>query len=301
MKIFLTGGTGFIGSALSAYLEAEGHQLTILTRRQKTAPAQSKRRYVIGDPQQTGEWQGQISGHEVVINLAGASIFRRWTAANRKVIRESRLLSTANVVSPLLTDKGHCKLLLSASAVGYYGLGTRGPLPEGSQPGSDFLADLALYWEKEAQRAAQAGIRVACCRFGVVLGAKGGALAQMLPAFRLGLGSPLGSGKQPFPWIHIDDLCRAMLHIIEHPEHSGPFNFVAPRIPTNREFSKCLGRALHRPVWLPAVPSFVLRLALGEMANIVLDGQNAPPEKLLQSGFRFLYEDCESALRAIVD
>lgn len=300
MNIFLTGGTGFIGRALSAFLEADGHQLTILTRRQKTSPAGSRRRYVTGDPQKAGDWQGELGSHEVIINLVGASIFRRWTEANRKIIRDSRLLSTANVVAPLLTDKGRCRLLLNASAVGYYGLGTRGPLHEESPPGTDFLADLAMRWEKAAQRGAEAGIRVACCRFGVVLGAQGGALAQMLPAFRLGLGSPLGSGKQPFPWIHIDDLCRAMLHIIDHPELAGPFNFVTPQIPTNREFSKTLGQALHRPVWLPAVPSFVLRLALGEMANMVLDGQQALPERLLANGFRFQYESCESALRAIV-
>lgn len=299
MKIFLTGGTGFIGNTLSSFLEAAGHELTILTRQNRKAAEGGRRRYLTGNPQKEGDWQRHISSHDVLINLAGASIFCRWTEANKKKILDSRLLSTTNLVAPLLNDKGSCKLLINASAVGYYGLGTKESLHENAPPGKDFLANVACRWEEAALGAETVGIRVARCRFGVVLGAGDGALAKMLPAFRLSVGSPLGEGDQPFPWIHVDDLCSAMLHIINN-NLDGAFNFVAPQIPTNREFSKCLGRALHRPVLLPAIPAFVLRLVLGEMASVVTDGQKAPPNRLLESKFNFRYEDCNTALGAII-
>jgi uncharacterized protein (TIGR01777 family) len=296
MKIFITGGTGFVGRSLCGLLEKNDHQLTVLTRHAGKRAGGSGRTYLVGDPLQPGDWQKELASHQVIINLAGASIFCRWTAANKKRISDSRILTTRNLVAPLLEDKGVCSLLVSASGVGYYGIEDSGELSEDHLAGHDFFGNLARRWEEEAVRAESAKIRVARCRFGVVIGPGGGAMSKMLPAFRLGLGSPLGEGNQWFPWIHRDDLCRAILHIINNDQLSGPFNFVAPQIPTNREFSKCLGRILHRPVWLPAIPAFFLRLILGEMANVVLSGQQAVPRRLLESGFQFRHETCESAL-----
>jgi len=299
MKIFITGGTGFVGSRLCEFLEEKDHQLTVLTRNAGKGVKDSGRTYLVGDPLHSGDWQEELASHHVIINLAGASIFCRWTAANKKRIWDSRILTTRNLVSPLLLDKGVCRLLVSASGIGYYGIEDRGVLPEDHPPGHDFFGNLARRWEEEAVRTESANVRVARCRFGVVIGSGGGAMSKMLPAFRLGLGSPLGDGNQRFPWIHRDDLCRAILHIINNDQLSGPFNFVAPQIPTNREFSKCLGRVLHRPVWLPSIPAFFLRLILGEMANVVLFGQHAVPRRLLESGFQFRHETCESALGAL--
>jgi uncharacterized protein (TIGR01777 family) len=232
-----------------------------------------------------------------VINLAGASIFTRWTEEAKKAIRESRMLTTRRLVEAL--QGGKVKTFFSTSAIGYYGFHGDETLSEEASPGGDFLALLAKDWEAEAKEAEKKGSRVVLTRFGIVLGEKGGALGQMIPLFNKYLGGPLGSGKQWFSWIHIEDLVRAYLFLLEHPEISGPVNFTAPNPVRNKELSQWLGRILGRPAFLPA-PGFMLRLVLGEFGSILLEGQKVIPQKLLQAGFQFQYPEIAPALRQIV-
>lgn len=301
MHIFITGGTGFIGHALQRHLLAAGHTLTILSRNPHTPESDRHIHYVTADPAEAGGWELLLPDHDAVINLAGASIFRPWTTSNKKKIVNSRIRTTAQIADTLIRKPGRCKVLLNASAVGYYGFEDKGDIiREEHPPGEDFLAEVAKHWEAEAMRAEEAGVRVVRCRFAVTLGVGGGALAQMLPVFRLGLGSAIGSGKQPFPWIHLDDLCRALLFLLEHEELDGPFNLAAPQPVTNYEFSAALSRALNRPLWLPALPHGLLTLILGEMATMVLHGQKVVPARLLDNGFHFSYPEIQAALSAIV-
>ena len=301
MRIFITGGTGFIGRALRRHLLAAGHSLTLISRQPHPAGKEKGITYLVGDPAVPGSWQEELASHDAVINLAGASIFRLWTSSNQIKIVNSRLHTTANIADALIKQPGQCKALINASAVGYYGFEDKGDtITEDHARGEDFLAELAERWEEEAARAATAGIRVARCRFAVVLGPGGGALQQMLPAFRLGLGSALGTGHQPFPWIHIEDLCRGILFLLEHEKLDGPFNFAAPQAVTNYEFSAELSRVLSRPIWLPALPTSLLTLILGEMATLVLHGQKVMPARLLNSGFHFSYPEIRGALTAIL-
>lgn len=301
MHICITGGTGFIGRALQRHLVTAGHNLTIISRTPHPAAPDHTVTYLIADPAAAGGWQRKLADHDAVINLAGSSIFHPWTTHNQRKMVESRLHTTSNIADALIKRPGRCKVLISASAVGYYGFEDKGDIIlEDHPPGDHFLAELAKRWEDEAIRAEKAGVRVARCRFAVVLGLGGGALTTMLPAFRLALGSALGTGKQPFPWIQLDDLCRAILFILENENLNGPFNFAAPQSLTNHQFSEELSRALNRPMWLPNLPTWLLTLVLGEMATLVLHGQNVAPARLLESGFHFSYPDIQPALAAIL-
>jgi hypothetical protein len=295
MKIFMTGGTGFVGKTLAPALVRLSHEVSILTRAGKGAS--SGVFWVEGDPTQKGRWQDAVREHEAVINLAGASIFTRWTEGAKEAIRESRMLTTRRLVEAL--QGGKVKTFFSTSAIGYYGFHGDETLSEEASPGGDFLALLAKDWEAEAKEAEKKGCRVVLTRFGIVLGEKGGALGQMIPLFNKYLGGPLGSGKQWFSWIHIEDLVRAYLFLLEHPEISGPVNFTAPNPVRNKELSQWLGRILGRPAFLPA-PGFMLRLVLGEFGSILLEGQKVIPQKLLQAGFQFQYPEIAPALRQIV-
>jgi uncharacterized protein (TIGR01777 family) len=295
MKIFITGGTGFVGKTLAPALVRAGKEVTILSRSGKGELSGVS--WVEGDPTQRGGWQETVKGHEVVINLAGASIFTRWTAEAKKTLRESRMLTTRHIVEAMEGGKG--KTLLSTSAIGYYGFQGDEALTEESPPGGDFLAILARDWEAEAKKAEKKGCRVVISRFGIVLGEKGGALGQMIPLFEKFVGGPLGSGKQFFSWIHIQDLSRAFLFLLEHPEISGPVNFTAPNPVRNKELAQALGRVMGRPAFLPA-PGFMLRLILGEFGSILLEGQRVLPQKLLQAGFQFQYPEIEEALRQVI-
>ncbi|HYB19839.1 MAG TPA: TIGR01777 family oxidoreductase, partial [Thermodesulfobacteriota bacterium] len=272
MKVFITGGTGFVGKNLAPALLQGGHEVTILTRSGKGGiPGVS---LVVGDPTQKGEWQAAVRDHETVINLAGASIFTRWNDKAKKMIRESRLLTTHNLVEAL--DGAMGKHFFSTSAVGYYGFHGDEVLTEESPPGGDFLAQLAQDWEKGAKEAEKKGCRVVLTRFGIILGEKGGALGQMIPLFQKYVGGPLGGGNQWFSWIHIEDLTRAFLFLLEHPEISGPLNFTAPNPVRNRKLAKAIGKAMGRPSFLPA-PGFMLKLILGEFGSILLEGQKVIP------------------------
>ncbi|MCX5852694.1 MAG: TIGR01777 family oxidoreductase [Deltaproteobacteria bacterium] len=303
MNIFITGGTGFVGTTLSASLAARGHRVTILTRpgeRKDIHATETGISYFTGDPTVEGPWQEEASRHEVFINLAGTNIFTRWNEQSKRLIRESRIYTTNNLVAAIGRRKGAHSVLFSTSAVGYYGFNDDEILNESSPAGNDFLASLAVEWERTAERAAESGARVVACRFGIVLGRGGGALRQMLPLAHLGLASPLGSGNQWFSWIHEGDLVRIYQHLLAHSEIHGAVNFTSPKPVRNGEYTKILTRVLGRPSFLPPVPAFALRLILGEFGSVLLKGQRVHPEKLLKSGFIFSFPLIEDTLRDLV-
>jgi uncharacterized protein (TIGR01777 family) len=295
MKIFMTGGSGFVGSYLSRDLASRGHEVTILTRRQLTAPlAQSRIRYVVGNPTQEGDWLAEVPEHDWIINLAGASIFTRWTRGHKVEIHDSRIFTTRNLVTALAAGDRR-QLLCSTSAVGYYGARGEEPLIEESGPGADFLVQLTQEWEAEALKARDLGIRVVITRFGIIMGRDGGALGQMVPMFKIFLGGNLGSGEQWFSWMHQEDQFRAFVFIQEHPEISGPVNLTSPHPVRNRELTRALGQVLHRPTFMTA-PSFMLRLVLGEFGETLLSGQRVLPRRLEEMGFTFNFPTIQEAL-----
>jgi uncharacterized protein (TIGR01777 family) len=301
MKIFMTGGTGFVGTTLTKRLTQEGHEVTILTRSlPEDSPLPKGASYLEGDPTEPGAWQKSVAEHEVIVNLAGASIFRRWSDTAKEIIRDSRILTTQNLVEAISAGKGKETLLLSTSAIGYYGSDEDEELVEESPPGEDFLASLAQEWEAEALKSEAYGARVALLRFGIVLGKNGGALRQMIPIFSLCLGSPLGSGEQWFSWIHEEDLANIHLHLIGQKDVSGPINCTTPNPVRNVELTKALGEALGKPTFLPAVPGFVLRLIMGEFGSVLLEGQRVLPKKLLDTGFQFKFPEIKKALKNLL-
>jgi uncharacterized protein len=298
MKFFMTGGTGFVGSYLSKQLAQRGHEITILTRSSRPRPDSDPAiTFVQGDPTEPGPWMQILTEHDVVINLAGASIFVRWTEENKKIIRNSRVLTTRHIVEALAaTPARQTKLLLSTSAIGCYGDRGDEELTENSPPGQDFLGQLAQEWESEALKAQDLGVRVAITRFGIVLGRGGGILEKLVPLFKAFLGGPVGSGRQWFSWIDQSDQLRAFLFVLEHPSLQGPINFTSPQPVRNAELAKALGKVLNRPSWVPA-PAFMVKMAMGEFAEVVLGGQKVLPTKLLAAGFAFEYPTIEAALR----
>lgn len=301
MKIVLAGGTGFIGAALTDALIARGDAVVLLARDAAAANARwgAKISVASWDGRNAGEWTVALDGADAVVNLSGESVAGgRWTPARKLTLIKSRVETTRALVAAISQAPKRPRILLNASAVGYYGGDPAGDSPEGAPQGRDFLASLCGQWEREAAAAEPLGLRVATMRFGVVLEKDGGALAKMLPPFKLFVGGPLGAGTQAFPWIHRDDAVGGILFLLDH-EVSGPANFVAPELLDNRAFSAALGRALRRPSFAPA-PAFVLRLALGEMADMLLTGQRAVPKKLVEAGYKFKYPTADAALGAIL-
>jgi uncharacterized protein (TIGR01777 family) len=299
MNIFLTGGTGFVGTFLSQELALKGHDLTILTRKeQHPTPFHSRIRFLTGNPTKEGPWTAQVPEHDWVINLAGAAINTKWTDEAKRILYESRVLTTKNLVAALAAGDRR-QLFCSTSAPGYYGPRGEEELTEESAPGQDFLAKLAQDWEAEALKAQELGIRTVITRFGVVMGTGGGLLEQLVPMFRSFVGGPVGSGEQWLSWIHHMDLVRAFLFLPEHPDLMGPVNFTSPKPVRNREFAKALGRALNRPAFLPA-PAFMLRMVLGEFAEVILTGQKVLPQKLLAAGFEFHFPTIDQALNHLL-
>jgi uncharacterized protein (TIGR01777 family) len=273
MRVLVAGASGLIGTAFTSALRERGDAAVALPR--------------FG----SGAWS--VEGADAVVNLAGASVAgKRWTPAYKKEIEESRVLTTRALVDSIRAAQRKPRVLVNASAVGYYGGRGDEVLDESAAPGADFLANVVRQWEAEAQRAPIRSVQV---RTGIVLSAKGGALEKMLPPFKAFVGGPIGSGKQWFPWIHIADEVAAILWCIDR-ELTGPLNLAAPGIVTMKEFAKALGRALHRPAWAK-VPAAPLRILLGEFASALLEGQRAVPKKLLDSGFRFRFENVDAALR----
>jgi uncharacterized protein (TIGR01777 family) len=300
MKILITGGTGFVGTQLTNRLLREGHEVTILTRSPKTPKGTAFGIfYLQGDPTQKGPWQDSIKNHDAIINLAGASIFSKWTDAYKKLIRDSRMTTTRNLVEGIPAHSERKITLFSTSAVGYYGFHGDEQLTEEAPPGDDFLARLAIEWEGEALKAQDRGARVVITRFGIVLGEKGGALGQMIPLFKKFIGGPIGNGRQWFSWIHIKDLAEAFVFLTKHPEISGPVNLCSPNPLRNKDLAKALGKALHRPSFMPA-PGFMIKLVLGEFGSVILEGQKVIPKKLLDSGFTFQYPDIDKALQSLM-
>jgi uncharacterized protein (TIGR01777 family) len=295
----MTGGTGFVGTYLSRELARAGHAVTILTRRAKPpASPPAGVSFLTGDPTQAGPWMAAVPEHDWIINLAGASIFTRWSKAHKKEIFESRVRTTRNLVAALAAGDRR-QLFCSTSAVGYYGSRGEEELTEDSPPDGGFLGELAKAWEAEALKAQDLGVRVVITRFGIVLGKDGGALGQMVPMFRKFVGGPIGSGAQWFSWIHQADHARAFQFIQANPGISGPVNLTAPHPVRNRDLAKALGRALHRPSFMPA-PEFMLRLFLGEFAETLLTGQKVLPKRLLDAGFTFNFPTIDAALENLL-
>ena len=299
MNIVVTGSSGFVGAHLVPFLLDKGYEITGVDRAPAKNPIDhSAFRFIEADSTQPGDWQDAVNAADAVINLAGVSIFRRWTKQAKALIYDSRISTTRNVVSAMPERKD--AVLCSTSAVGYYGARGDERLDESASPGDDFLAEIAVGWEKEASAAEKKGARVVLSRFGIVLGKNGGALNSMLPAYRMFVGGPLGSGRQWFPWIHMADLVSAHLFVIENPDISGPVNFNAPNPVRNRELSKTIGKVLNRPSVF-RVPGFLLRMAAGEFGEMLLNGQRVYPKKLIDQGFEFMYPELEAAVRAAID
>ncbi|MDD2903712.1 MAG: TIGR01777 family oxidoreductase [Syntrophales bacterium] len=299
MKVFMTGGSGFVGTYLSRELARQDHEITILTRKERPPqPEETRIRFLSGDPTKEGPWMEAAPEHDWIINLAGASIFTSWTGEKKREIHDSRILTTRNLVAALEKGDRH-QLFCSTSAIGYYGDRGDEELYEDSPPGDDFLSRLAQEWEGEALKAQELGIRVVVTRFGIVLGKGGGALQQMSRAFKMFLGGKIGSGEQWFSWIHQEDQARAFLFVKDHPEIAGPVNFTSPNPVRNRELTKALGRALGRPTFMTA-PAFMVRWIMGEFGEVILTGQKVLPRRLLEAGFEYRYPDIDQALRNLL-
>jgi uncharacterized protein len=301
MKIFVTGGTGFVGGYLARRLAEGGHEVSIVTRSAGRAPFVARGvSFIQGDPCFPGPWQQRVPEHDMVINLAGRSIFARWNEKTKQDIINSRVLTTRRVVEALRQNREE-KLLISGSAVGYYGSRKDdAALDEGSAPGTDFLAEVGKRWEAEALQAENYGVRVVLARLGIVLGQGGGALEKMIPAFSRWLGSPLGSGSQWFSWIHLEDILRIVVFVMNNRQLSGPVNFTAPNPVTNRELTKAVAGALEKPLFLPSVPGFLLRSILGEFGSVLLDGQRVIPKRLLDEYFAFRFPTLDVALKDLL-
>ncbi len=278
MTITLTGASGFIGRALAARLGAAGNTVQSFSLRHASQP---------------------LRVSDAVVHLAGEPIAQRWTADARRRIRESRIDATRRLIADLSILPSLPRVFVCSSAVGYYGSRGDEILTESSPPGTGFLADLCVEWEREADAARALGMRVVKLRTTMVLGMGGGALAGMLPAFRLGVGGRLGSGRQWVSWIHLDDLLDLIEFALAEPGVSGPLNASAPNPVTNRDFTDALARALHRPAFLPA-PAFALRTAFGAMASVLLSSQRAVPRAALDAGFEFRHPEIGPALQGLV-
>ena len=309
MQIVIAGGTGFLGSPLAEVYAEDGHDVRVLTR--GLAPGESRHDSGTGMPGVTrvgwrpngesGPWAAAIHGADAVINLAGESIADgRWTPQRKAQLRDSRILATKSLVAAIDAAKPAPRVLVSGSAVGYYGPCGDEPLAEASRPGDDFLAKLCVDWEAEAKPAAASGTRLALLRTGIVLERSGGALAKMITPFKLFAGGPIGSGRQYMSWIHRLDWLEMVRWIVATPQVSGPVNATAPHPVTNRHFARALGRSLHRPALVP-VPGFALKIVLGEMADSLVTGQRVIPERAKSLGFHFRYPEIEQAFRGIFE
>ena len=293
MQVLVAGGTGFIGAALCRRLAARGHRVVILTRR-PDPPPQSNGLPVVSWG--ASRWQQLLEECDGLVNLAGESITgKRWSTRQKLLIRESRVETTRRLVSAVAVLPKKPGVLVNASAVGFYGPREDEELDEADAPGHGFLAELCQAWEHEACRAEPLGVRVVRLRIGIVLGLGGGALSKMVPPFRAFLGGPLGSGRQWMSWIHLDDVAGLIEWALTHAEVSGAVNATAPHPVTMHELSQTLGRVLHRPSVAP-IPGVVLRLALGEMADMLLTGQRVLPKRAVAQGYAFRYPLLQQAL-----
>ena len=297
--VLITGGTGLVGSRLTALLRQKGYQVRYLSRSPEKVDDIEAFSWDI--KAQTMDSKA-LEGTDYIVHLAGAGVAdQRWTAERKKAILESRTKSSALLRETLRSHNHGIKAFISASAIGYYGFDTGTQLlSEDAAPGSDFLADVTRAWEHEVEQIADLGIRTAMIRVGIVLSDKGGALEEISKPVKFGVGAPLGDGDQYMSWIHIDDLCNMFIHAIEADEASGPYNGVAPEPVTNREFTKTLASTLNRPMFMPAVPAFALKLMVGEMANMLLGGNKVSSKKIESEGFNFKYPKLKTAMESLL-
>lgn len=297
-RVLVTGATGFIGSKLTERLREGGYLPTALVRRGEK-PGCAAVACIEGDPVKPGPWQSEVKRYGTVINLAGSSIFRRWTAEAKRELLESRLSSTRNVVDAILAS-GQSIPLLNASGIGYYGFHDDEKLDESDGPGRNFIANLARQWEDEARRASAGGSRVLLCRFGIVLGRGGGAMEKMTKAVRWGVGARLGNGRQWFSWIHEEDLARAFLFLLSHEGISGPVNFTSPHPIRNVELMEIMRKVMRRRAVAPMIPAFLLRLIYLEFSTVFLKGQRVRPGILSGNGFQFRFPHIKQAIANLV-
>ena len=279
--VLVTGASGFVGSALSVVLKARGDTVEPVSLRAGGAPSAV-----------------QVAAAGAVVHLAGEPVDGRWTQAKREAIRASRVDGTRRLVDALVGSPARPAVLVSASAIGYYGDRGDEELDEDSAPGGEFLSEVARAWEAEARRATEHGVRVVCVRFGIILGRGGGALARLLPIARLGAGGPLGSGRQWWSWVHMDDVCGLLVHALDG-DASGALNATAPAAVRQRDFARELGGALHRPAFVPA-PAFALRLALGGFSSELLTSKRVLPRRSQEAGYRFRHPDLDAALAGLL-
>ncbi len=305
MKVAITGATGFVGSLLVQRLHAQGHKIVVLTRKaafaKKVFPSEAfpNVEIVAYTPNASGSWQSVIASCDGVVNLAGEPIGEgRWTPERKQEILNSRKLGTQKIVEAIANANPKPTVLINASAIGYYGTSETATFDETSLSGNDFLAQVCQAWEAEATKVKDAGVRLVILRFGIVLG-NGGALGKMIPPFKLFAGGPIGSGRQWFSWIHVDDLVSLILEALTKPEIEGVYNATAPNPARMADLSQTLGQVMNRPSWLP-VPSFAIEALLGDGAIVVLEGQQVLPKRTVETGFEYKHPNLQSALKQIL-
>lgn len=305
MKVAITGATGFIGSRLVQGLHAKGHKIVVLTRNttsaQKVFPSETfpNVEIVAYTPNTSGSWQSVIASCDGVVNLAGEPIGEgRWTPERKQEILNSRKLGTQKIVEAIANANPKPTVLINASAIGYYGTSETAIFDETSLSGNDFLAQVCQIWEAQARKVKDAGVRLVILRLGIVLG-NGGALDKMIMPFKLFAGGPIGSGRQWFSWIHVDDLVSLILEALTKSEINGVYNGTAPNPVTMADLSQTLGEVMNRPSWLP-VPGFAIEALLGDGAIVVLEGQQVLPKRTVETGFEYKYSNLQSALRQIL-
>ncbi len=304
MKIAITGATGLVGTRLVEKLHGEGNRIIVFTRNldkaQKTFPAAAfpNLEAVKYTPQESGDWQQKISGCDAVVNLAGEPIAERWTQQQKQAIMESRKLGTRKIVEAIAQATEKPQVLVSGSAIGYYGTSETAQFDESSSPGNDFLAEVCKQWEAEAEKVKELGVRLVILRIGIVL-ANGGALGKMTGPFKMFAGGPIGSGRQWFSWIHRDDLVNLIAEAIARNEMTGVYNATAPNPVRMSELCQTLGEVMNRPSWLP-VPDFVLEILLGDGSKVVLEGQQVLPKNTQGINFNYQYPRLKPALQEII-
>ncbi|MFB2768617.1 TIGR01777 family oxidoreductase [Pelatocladus sp. BLCC-F211] len=305
MKVVVSGATGFVGSRLVKQLHKDGNRVLVLTRNiahaQKVFPSQAfpNVEIIAYTPTVSGSWQEAIATCDGVVNLTGEPIGEgRWTPQRKQEILNSRQLTTQKIVEAITKANPKPSVLVNASAIGYYGTSETATFDETSPSGNDFLAQVCQAWEAEATKVTESGVRLVILRFGIVLGL-GGALGKMITPFKLFAGGPIGSGKQWFSWIHIDDLVKLIIQALTKSEMSGVYNATTPHPIRMSELSTTMGKVMHRPSWLP-VPNFAIEAILGDGAIVVLEGQKVLPKRTLESGFNFQYPNLQPALETIL-
>jgi len=300
VNILVIGGTGFIGRTLSKFLFDEGYEVAVLSRRPPPDSFLNKNiTYIQADVMIPGRWQEMVPDFDVLINLAGMSIFRRWTVRGKQEIIDSRITATNNIIDTVRKNRGKVQQFFSVSGVGYYGFHGDEILDEDSPAGSDFLAQVAAQWEDATGQLRELGVRTVICRFGHVLGKHGGVLPKLVTLAKWHLASRWGSGNQWTSWIHEEDLTGCILFLLKNSDLSGPVNITSPNPVRNRELMYLLSEITGRHVLVPPIPGCVLRLITGEFALVFLNGQRVMPEKLINQGFHFKYPELQGALEAL--